>query len=77
MNTDDAKRLQELEDENAHLKKLVTNQALDIDPLKDLSAGNLLTPNRNRRAVTVLRERFGFLSVRRVQWSACTARPCG
>jgi len=31
---------QELEAENARLKKLVANQALDIDMLKDLSAGN-------------------------------------
>ena len=30
----------ELEAENARLKKLVANQALDIDMLKDLSAGN-------------------------------------
>lgn len=36
----DAKRLKELEAENARLKKLVANQALDIDMLKDISAGN-------------------------------------
>jgi putative transposase len=40
MKADDAKRLKELEAENARLKKLVANQALDIDMLKEISAGN-------------------------------------
>ena len=40
MNANEAKRLKELEAENARLKKLVANQALDIDMLKDISAGN-------------------------------------
>ena len=35
-----AKRLKELESENARLKKLVANQALDIDMLKELAEGN-------------------------------------
>ena len=41
MNASDAKRIKELEAENARLKKLVVNQALDIDTLKETSAGNL------------------------------------
>ena len=40
MEASDAKRLRELEAENARLKKLVANQALDIDMLKEISAGN-------------------------------------
>jgi len=40
MKTNDAKRLKELEAENARLKKLVANQALDIDMLKEISSGN-------------------------------------
>ncbi len=40
MKANEAKRLKELEAENTRLKKLVANQALDIDMLKDLSAGN-------------------------------------
>ena len=40
MKASDAKRLKELEGENARLKKLVANQALDIDMLKELSSGN-------------------------------------
>jgi putative transposase len=38
MKANDAKRLKELEAENARLKKLVANQALDIDMLKEISA---------------------------------------
>jgi hypothetical protein len=40
MKANDAKRLKELEAENTRLKKLVANQALDIDMLKEISAGN-------------------------------------
>jgi putative transposase len=40
MKATEAKRLRELEMENARLKKLVANQALDIDMLKELAAGN-------------------------------------
>jgi len=40
MKANEAKRLKELEGENARLKKLVANQALDIDMLKEISAGN-------------------------------------
>jgi hypothetical protein len=40
MKSDDAKRLRELERENARLKKLVANQALDIDMLRELNRGN-------------------------------------
>ena len=40
MKADDAKRLKELERENARLKKMVAEQALDIDMLKELNRGN-------------------------------------
>ena len=40
MKADDAKRLKELEKENQRLKKLVANQALNIDMLKELAEGN-------------------------------------
>ncbi len=40
MKADKAKRLKELERENARLKKLVADQALDIDILKEVSRGN-------------------------------------
>jgi putative transposase len=40
MKASEAKRLRELEAENARLRKLVANQALDIDMLKELAEGN-------------------------------------
>ena len=40
MKADDVKRLKELEGENARLKRIVADQALDIQGLKELSRGN-------------------------------------
>ena len=40
MNPNETKRLKELEKENARLKKLIAEQALDIDILKEVSKGN-------------------------------------
>ena len=40
MKAEDAKRLRELEEENQRLKKIVADQALDIDMLKELAEGN-------------------------------------
>ena len=37
---DHAKRLTELDKENARLKRLVADQALDIDMLKEVNRGN-------------------------------------
>jgi putative transposase len=39
MKADDAKRLKELEVQNARLKRIVADQALDIDMLKHLNEG--------------------------------------
>jgi hypothetical protein len=39
MKANDAKRLKELEKENASLKRIVANQALDIDMLKFVAEG--------------------------------------
>src|SRR5437588_3977317 len=40
MKADDVKRLKELEAENQRLKRVVADQALDIQGLKELSRGN-------------------------------------
>jgi putative transposase len=40
MKGEEMKRLKELEIENTRLKKLVADQALDIDMLKELAQGN-------------------------------------
>lgn len=40
MTTSEARRLKELEEENARLKKLVANQALEIDAMKEVMSKN-------------------------------------
>ena len=40
MKGDDVKRLKELERENATLKRIVADQALNIDALKEVAKGN-------------------------------------
>ena len=40
MKADDAKRLKELERENARLKRIVADQALNIDALTEIAKGN-------------------------------------
>jgi putative transposase len=40
LRTDQAKRLKELEKENGRLKKVVANQALDMEILKEAASGN-------------------------------------
>jgi hypothetical protein len=40
MNLQEAKRLRELEKENARLKRLLAEKELDIDMLKEVSRGN-------------------------------------
>ncbi len=40
LKTEQAKKLRELEKENAHLKKLVADMALDNDILKEAATGN-------------------------------------
>ena len=49
MKANAAKRLKDLEAENTRLKKLVANQALDIDMLKEISAGTDPEPQTPRR----------------------------
>ena len=40
MKADDAKRLRELERENTRLKRVVADQVLEIDALKEIAKGN-------------------------------------
>jgi putative transposase len=40
MKADDVKRLKELERENASLKAIVADQALEVRALKEISRGN-------------------------------------
>lgn len=40
MSSDDAKKLKMLEKENVRLKRIIANQALDIEVLKDVTSKN-------------------------------------
>ena len=40
MKADDAKRLKDLERENARLKRIVADKELEIDALREISRGN-------------------------------------
>ncbi len=40
LKADDAKRLRELDKENKRLKRIVADQALEIDGLKEIARGN-------------------------------------
>lgn len=40
LKADDAKRLRELDKENRRLKRIVADQALEIDGLKEIARGN-------------------------------------
>ena len=58
MKANDAKRLKELESENARLKRLLADAELDKDMLREIASGKLL-PNRKRAAAIMLLARFG------------------
>lgn len=59
MKCEENKRLKHLKDENRRLKQLVADKALDIQMLKHLSEGKLVSPSRTRAAVADLRTKFG------------------
>ena len=63
-----AKRLKELERENARLKRIVADKELEADALRE-RAGKLLSPSRRRRGVLALRERLGLSERRACQRS--------
>ena len=58
MKADDAKRLRELERENARLKRIVADKELEIDALKEIARGKLVSPSRRREAVCMLQDRL-------------------
>ena len=77
MNISDAKRLRQLEEENARLKRLVGEQALDIIVLKDVISKKLLKPAANREAVHHIQTDHGYSerrACRVIQFNCCSAR---
>jgi len=57
MKAKDATRVKELEKENQRLTRIVADQARDIDTVRGVEPGKLLTPERRRAAVGLLEER--------------------
>ncbi|MGA9828629.1 MAG: IS3 family transposase [Rhodanobacteraceae bacterium] len=55
MSVPDAKRLRELESENAKLKKLLAEALLDADALRVVARGKFLSPQARREAVSIMR----------------------
>ena len=58
MKANDAKRLKELERENTQLKRIVADQVLENQALKEISRG-LVGPACRRQAAAMLRDRLG------------------
>ncbi|MGB9479447.1 MAG: IS3 family transposase [Candidatus Acidiferrum sp.] len=64
MEVNETRRLRQVEEENGRLKKIVAQQALDLDALKVVLSKKLVGPRAKREAVRVVREQAG-LSERR------------
>jgi putative transposase len=64
MDVSEAKRLKQLEDENARLKKLLADQMLDAAALRELLAKKMVGPAAKREGVAHLQAALG-LSERR------------
>jgi putative transposase len=58
MEISDVAKMKALEDENRRLKRIVADQALNIDVLKMAASGKILMPAQKRRVVQAVREQF-------------------
>jgi putative transposase len=74
LKADGAKRLKELEGENARWKRIVADKELQIEALKELG-GELVSPARRRPAVATCSGCSGCCSGGRASWSGSTAAP--
>ncbi|WP_411289691.1 MULTISPECIES: IS3 family transposase [Mycobacteriaceae] len=68
MDTDAAKELKELREQNARLKRLLAEAELVKDALREVGEGKILSPAAKRRAVDMLKETLGMS-----ERLACTA----
>jgi putative transposase len=60
MEVSEARRLRELEAENAKLKRIVADQMLDMSAMKELLAKKLVKPMVKRKAVGFLMSQLGL-----------------
>ncbi|MGV0582090.1 IS3 family transposase [Mycolicibacterium elephantis] len=56
MDTDAARELKELREQNARLKRLLADAELEKDALREVAKGKILSPAAKRRAVDMLKE---------------------
>ncbi|MBN7458502.1 IS3 family transposase [Mycobacteroides abscessus subsp. abscessus] len=56
MDTDAAKELKELREQNARLKRLLAEAELEKDALREVAKGKILSPAAKRRAVDMLKD---------------------
>lgn len=67
MNADEVKRLRQLEQENARLKKLLAERDLEIEVKKEVAAKMVSAPARRQQAASALKR--GCRNARRVRCS--------
>ncbi|WP_328656181.1 IS3 family transposase [Nocardia salmonicida] len=68
MDTDAAKELKELREQNARLKRLLADAELEKDALREVAKGKILSPAAKRRAVDMLKRTLSMS-----EWLACKA----
>jgi hypothetical protein len=81
MKADDVKRLKELELENARLKRIVADQALNIDALKEVAKGRMFLLRMKIKGSWTNSLRFGIVvggagdrELKRRFWGWCLPR---
>ncbi|MBF6303097.1 IS3 family transposase [Nocardia amamiensis] len=60
MDTDAAKELKELREQNARLKRLLADAELEKDALREIAKGKMVSPAARRRVVGMLKDGFGM-----------------
>ncbi|MCX5044672.1 IS3 family transposase [Aldersonia sp. NBC_00410] len=60
MDTDGAKELKELREQNSRLKRLLAEAELEKDALREVAKGKILSPTAKRRAVDMLTQTMGL-----------------
>jgi hypothetical protein len=68
LQVDQAKRLKDLEQENAKLKRLVSELSLEKMVLKDIASRKLLSPERRRQVVFHAPQKHGLVRIGRAVW---------
>jgi putative transposase len=66
MKADDVKRLKELEQENARLKRIVADQVLEVAALKEVAKGRMILLRMKFKGAWTISLRFGMVLVVRV-----------